>query len=522
MLLSKFSALQLQDLAISPEIRDPRLNTAECVIEGHEPDMEATGRSYYIMAIILCTLLFAFYFGSFLGHGFNYCELNAQWSEDHKTRSRNLDTGSQEGNRIRRKNTARALCYLGYLLTIVCSPFYIANFFLLYQHYFGEISFAMIAAWLSFVWFTKVVIFCCPPGCKRMLHFMPPESRRGVSSTTDATRGRLVDAGLFFRELVKKHFMFNEHLCKKDFPFIIRAVLGLSPPGMLTCCFCSCWMLIGIMLNPTWGLTLTMLIGFSLAAFTYEVYQYYSISNDLKLRTTSSSNLNMPKALLFKAQIVIYCFFGLLVVICLDIVIVLAGQSYNGRETADETLKTALLSALGAFVSWVSWKTGPLTVSQGSEERQTQSPPSGTSANEDHTPRHPPPAGDSLTVNGQTFEKFSLFPATFLISNTGNIQRNATLGRESLSDIATAADAHQPPSSDTSTNTQDLRREALRRGDSSSVTVDVHQHPSDTAANTGQTPRNHQPPLETYVDSSTEDSQTIEHVQLIPVYESTV
>ena len=484
------------------------------------------------MAILHFSFFFAFFFGSFLGHGFNYCELNAQWSEcNHKTGIRNLDTGSQEGNQIRKKNTARALCYLGYLLTIVCSPLYIANFILLYQHYFGEILFATNAAWLSLLWFTKALVFCFPPVFDRKLNLMRPEPRRGL---TDATRSRLVDAGLFFRFLVKKHFVLNEHRFKKDFPFIIRAVLGLSPPGMLTFCFCSCWMLIGMMLNPTWGLTLTMIIGFSLAAFTYAVYQYYSISNDLKLlsitfpfplRTTeypTSSNLNMRKALFFKKQIVTYCFFGFFVVICLDIVIVFAGQSYNGRETADETLKTALLSALGAFVSWVSWKTGPLNVSQGSEERETQSPPSGTSANEDHTPRHPPPAGDSLTVNGQTFEKFSLFPATFLISNTGNIQRNATLGRESLSDIATAADVHQPPSSDTSTNTQDIRREALRRGDSSSVTVDVHQHPSDTVANTGQTPRNHQPSLETYVDSSTEDSQTIENVRLISVYESTV
>ena len=38
---SSFS--QLQDLAVRPGVWDPRLNTVECVIEGHETDIMATG-----------------------------------------------------------------------------------------------------------------------------------------------------------------------------------------------------------------------------------------------------------------------------------------------------------------------------------------------------------------------------------------------------------------------------------------------------------------------------------------------
>ena len=37
---------QLQDLAVTPDLRDPRLNFAESVIEGHILDMKTTGRSY--------------------------------------------------------------------------------------------------------------------------------------------------------------------------------------------------------------------------------------------------------------------------------------------------------------------------------------------------------------------------------------------------------------------------------------------------------------------------------------------
>ena len=57
---------QLQDQAVSPGIRDPRLNTAECVIEGHDPDITATGRSPYIRTILWCFFMFAVPAGPYL------------------------------------------------------------------------------------------------------------------------------------------------------------------------------------------------------------------------------------------------------------------------------------------------------------------------------------------------------------------------------------------------------------------------------------------------------------------------
>ena len=45
-------SFQLQDLASSPGIRNPELNNAECVIEGHGTDMKATGRSLEIRIMI--------------------------------------------------------------------------------------------------------------------------------------------------------------------------------------------------------------------------------------------------------------------------------------------------------------------------------------------------------------------------------------------------------------------------------------------------------------------------------------
>ena len=57
----------MEDLAISPGIQDPRLNTAECVIKGHQPNIDATGVNSYIRAILYCSLFSVLLIGPILG-----------------------------------------------------------------------------------------------------------------------------------------------------------------------------------------------------------------------------------------------------------------------------------------------------------------------------------------------------------------------------------------------------------------------------------------------------------------------
>lgn len=57
---------QLQDLAISPGIQDPSLNTAECVIKGHEPKLTDAGRKSYIIATMWLSFCFAFFLSPWL------------------------------------------------------------------------------------------------------------------------------------------------------------------------------------------------------------------------------------------------------------------------------------------------------------------------------------------------------------------------------------------------------------------------------------------------------------------------
>jgi len=47
----------LQDLAVSPRIQDPRLNTAECVIQGHQPRIDALEGNAFVREILWFSFL---------------------------------------------------------------------------------------------------------------------------------------------------------------------------------------------------------------------------------------------------------------------------------------------------------------------------------------------------------------------------------------------------------------------------------------------------------------------------------
>ena len=57
-----------------------------------------------------------------------------------------------------------------------------------------------------------------------------------------------------------------------------------------------------------------------------------------------------------KCQSFSSCFAGSLAICGLIVVVILAGQSYNGRQTADEALKEAVMYLISIFFSWLYWK----------------------------------------------------------------------------------------------------------------------------------------------------------------------
>lgn len=78
----------LQDLAVSPGLQDPQLNTAECVFESHEPKLSKnTVHSAYIKGTMWSSFIFSFFCGPWLAIitllFFDKCKSNS--GEDKKT-----------------------------------------------------------------------------------------------------------------------------------------------------------------------------------------------------------------------------------------------------------------------------------------------------------------------------------------------------------------------------------------------------------------------------------------------------
>lgn len=281
-----FLVSQLQDLAVSPGIRDPRLNTAECVIEGHKTNITATGRNSFITIILWSPVGFTSVSCFLLAYIFEHYRKLAK--ED--TNNGALQESEEERKRRERKekedkNFAQAVCYLCRFLAVIGGSILLAAFII-------------------------SIVYCCRGELRSDVPFIFLLIFFEIS-------------GVFYW---RKRYLQDEW---SSLPLTICASVTS---------YLASWLLIGVMINPTWGLTVTLLLVFCWAAITFARYKYLNAPDDQKRQSGFS------------------CVFFVLAVIFLVLVVVMAGQGYYGRETADETLKTALLSVIGALLSWLSWK----------------------------------------------------------------------------------------------------------------------------------------------------------------------
>ena len=96
------------------------------------------------------------------------------------------------------------------------------------------------------------------------------------------------------------------------------------------------WVAMGIMVNPAWGVSILLILSF-FGITLFFVINETTHANDFRLSTLFAYTPG---------------FLGLCFVVVPP---VLVGQSFYGRETADDILKAALLSVIGA-VSWLYFK----------------------------------------------------------------------------------------------------------------------------------------------------------------------
>ena len=142
-------------------------------------------------------------------------------------------------------------------------------------------------------------------------------------------------------------------------------------------CYISCWLVIGIRINPLWGLTIALSIISSFAAFTYAVYLHLELTqtyplfhflfynafwefdaigdsrqNDEHDRVLNSLSKFLGFWQSFGVRFV--CLRLCIAVGSFFVFVILAGPSIGRQTGADELLKTASLYFITAYITWAT------------------------------------------------------------------------------------------------------------------------------------------------------------------------
>ena len=282
--IKHISFSQLQDLAVRPGVRDPRLNTAECVIEGHETDIMATGpRSSYIRAILWCAFIFSFWAGPYLAEIIlGVIEQRSQSPQSAmELRESQAPTSLGPGENISEPALIRAVVYVCCLL--LCVELII----LVFIFKFSVSGNAPIDVYIYI--------------------------------------GILILEGVILTCLKK---------CRSKRVFILTFCLIFTSHHF-------CWLVIGIMINPVWGLTVLLLACFSVVLLTFLLCQIFW-----------GENFKCSRDDIMQIIVCGVTFCGGFSLVASA---VLAGQSFYGRGTADELVKTVLLSVISVGTSLLSY-----------------------------------------------------------------------------------------------------------------------------------------------------------------------
>lgn len=267
----------LQDLAVMPNLRDPRLNFAESVIEGHTPDINTTGRSH-----LKVVLWFSFLSPMILGPFLHFLVL--QYLKD-VTENRSLSE-------------------------ICCRK--------------------------EKPLIRSVTIFCCVLLLIEVIFV----SISVIKSTEISRRGNFSGDFYALTVLIPEWLIICcfRCLCCKDLDissFFSRLLLIMCTSFV---CYHFSWVAMGIMVNPAWGVSILLVLSLFFITLFFVIHETTHADDSYRLSTFFAYTPG---------------FLGLCVVVLVPPLLV--GQSFYGRETADDILKAALLPVIGA-VSWLSFK----------------------------------------------------------------------------------------------------------------------------------------------------------------------
>ena len=294
-------------MAVSPGIRDPQLNSAECVTEGHKQDILATGQSFRMIIILCCSFLFSVLSGPLLASYVmlmpskekkntpkkeNETHQKKEKETHQKKKKKHTKKKEKETHQNKEKETHQKCQKTKRTIHVLCGSLLVIFF--------------------------SLSLYCII--CSFVIEEKPKDLFLIFMDLLIAGVGFVVGGCIC-------------HICRDSF----KCYAGLYVACANLTVYHFCWLLIGIMLNPTWGLAVLLTVCLVIGVFTYLVFTFLSSDNH-------------------RCQSFFSCLAAFLAICCLIVVVIIAGQSYHGRQTADEVLKDGVLYLISISFSWLYWK----------------------------------------------------------------------------------------------------------------------------------------------------------------------
>ena len=370
----------MQDLAVSPRIQDPRLNTAECVIQGHQPRIDATDVNAFTREILWFSFLSVMVLGpmiAFFFLGFTGLEQPSQASDNqpppqqgagqeinqqpppHQEAGQGLDDQPlphQEAGQASdhqppphheagqgldhqppphheagqgRDNQPPPHQEAGQASDHQPPPHQEAGQARDHQRTLSYDPVARSAQIIChLLLLTEIAMITC------ILIRQPRRTFKNVPTELMIFYPLTVVEGTAI--CAYKCHKHRKKLCfssKKGYVYMETILVFIACSNIILYHFC--WLTTGIMIHPTWGLTVLAVVCFVIGALLYSVYEIC----DSKRKDEKNF---ISYCFSYSAIFVGLCFFVSQTV--------LVGQSFYGKDTADEIVKTALLFVGGGII----------------------------------------------------------------------------------------------------------------------------------------------------------------------------
>ena len=264
----QLSFFQLQDLADSPGLQNPSLNTAECITEGHEPNLTDKGRRAYIITTMWLSCIFSVFLGPWVA---------------------TITVVSFKNFRAESSTMFPALIFVSVFLFLVEVGLFITAGVLLFEQSGGPIK-CHILAILLIIPLSGLSFGCC---------FKPKTGNQDNQNNQISPAARIV-------------------------------IYLLAPMT----CYHFCWIVIGVMMNALWGVSVVLLICVVIVVL---VFIFSNFFEQLKKKYHKLAMLYLSLILPFLSLITL---------------VILNGQSFFEKDTTDSIVKTVILSVITAVISW--------------------------------------------------------------------------------------------------------------------------------------------------------------------------